>query len=280
MFYIGLKGGLGNQLFQYAFYIEIKKFYPIVLDDTWFKLRKKNITLSEIIKDLKFTNDNVFKLADLKLSIISRIRKHFFKKKTHIIENQKTLFDFNSLDKESDYYLDGYWQSYKYFEKSLEEIKEIYFPKEKYKSLQQILKGKCNNKQLCSVHIRRGDYANDKIMHCLSMKYYENAMSSYIKENPESVIIVFSDDIPFCKENLQERNNLIFCDWNKSALDDLYSMAVCDDHILSNSTFSYWGALLSRENGKVIYPSKWFGFADSKDVSFMFPDEWICQESV
>ena len=74
-------------------------------------------------------------------------------------------------------------------------------------------------------------------------------------------------------------NNISFCEWNKTAYEDLCTLAVCDDHILSNSTFSYWGALLSRQNGITVYPANWFGVGDAKlRGDTMFPEEWLCEE--
>lgn len=278
MFYIGLKGGLGNQFFQYALFYELKKKYDVELDVTWFVDRGKEVALTKIVKNISFTKKKLCRIADVNVTLFSRIKKHFFKKKTHIIENQKELFDFTKLNNDVDYYLDGYWQSYKYFEKSIPEIRDLFAPELEIKKCNIFIKQKFNDKRLCSVHVRRGDYIKDKIMNCLDISYYKNAIQKYLELYPNSEIIIVSDDIPFCKSNFCDIPQVSFCDWNKSALQDLYTMAVCEDHILSNSTFSYWGALLSRHEGNVYFPSKWFSFADSKDVSFMFPEGWICIE--
>lgn len=142
-----------------------------------------------------------------------------------------------------------------------------------------------------SVHIRRGDNVTHPVgIHPLrTMEYYMRAAAHH----PEADAIIFSDDIPWCQQNLTKviAGDLIFIDGNPSRppdsdqrayrkaapMDwiDLQLMANCDHHIISNSTYAWWGAFLS-DDPAPIYPSNWFGFQlDYIDASLMFPDNWV-----
>uniref|UniRef100_UPI00298D60B4 alpha-1,2-fucosyltransferase n=1 Tax=Treponema sp. TaxID=166 RepID=UPI00298D60B4 len=216
---------------------------------------------------------------DVKANFISRVKKHFFKKSTHIIEDNSVLFEISKLDISKDWYLDGYWQAIWYFKNSVSELKELFFPLKQYQVFRSNIEKRFPKMRLCSVHVRRGDYVKDGVMSCQDISWYFKCIEEYKQKFPESKIILVSDDIPFCKEQFSKYNYVSFCDWNKTSFDDLYTLAVCDDHILSNSTFSYWGALLSRQEGITVYPANWFGIGDAKlRGDTMFPEEWLCEE--
>lgn len=280
MIYIALKGQLGNQLFQVATYYELKKKFDVALDFQWFLDRSKSPEILKILPNLDVHKNNIEYIADVENTFLSRIKKHYLRKQTHYIEDQTKYNDLNVLLENwgnKDFYLDGYWQSYKYFENSLNEIQELFYPRTNYEKDKEGLHDKMGNFRLCSVHIRRGDYSKDKNMECLNIQYFNMRITEYLRNNSKSKIIVFSDDIKYCRDNILGNNSIAFCDWNKTALQDLQTMACCEDHILSNSSFSYWGALLGRNvDSKIYYPKTWFQFAKDADLSFMFPPSWIC----
>ena len=136
---------------------------------------------------------------------------------------------------------------------------------EKYKSL--------FNKNTVSLHIRRGDYVNLSDHHLLlDISYYKNAVNMF--KNIEKVV-VFSDDIEWCKENLDIKNTEFI--ENETDIVDLYLMSQCTHNIIANSSFSWWGAWLNKnDNKKVIAPKKWFGpkrnDLNDKDI---IPETWI-----
>jgi hypothetical protein len=114
------------------------------------------------------------------------------------------------------------------------------------------------DKKLVSIHFRRTDYLVSHILN-LSFDYYKEALTYF---NPDKYqVIVFSDDIEYCKNNLYELFNNEGIKWdvyisntNNSNI-DMCMMSLCDDNIICNSTFSQWGALLNKnENKRVICP--------------------------
>lgn len=130
----------------------------------------------------------------------------------------------------------------------------------------------------CFIHVRRGDYLSsqykDLFEGCCTKEYYKKSIE-YIKENVKNVqFICFSDDIGWVKQNLNI-NNVIFVNWNtekKSPL-DMYLMSQCKNGIIANSTFSYWGANLGIKKQFVIYPQKWWNRKNGNPNIFM--DGWI-----
>ena len=161
--------------------------------------------------------------------------------------------------------LNGYWQSEKYF-KEFEGI----IRKELMLDFNLDVPYLKNN--TVSMHIRRSDYLNSNGYHPVqNMSYYENAID-YISDYDH--ILVFSDDIQWCKDNLKFKN-MIFME-NFSDIQDMYIMSQCTNNIIANSSFSWWGAWLNEnKNKKVIAPNKWFGDHVNINQSDIVPENWI-----
>ena len=127
------------------------------------------------------------------------------------------------------------------------------------------------------MHVRRGDYVlNQDQYNLLGIDYIKKSLQYFEKDVP---CIVFSDDIPWCKKNLNFRKNIFFVE-DKTEIFDFYFMTLLDGIIISNSTFSWWSAYLNKnKNKKVIAPARWFeqklrkvGYkADSE----LLPEDWI-----
>lgn len=150
----------------------------------------------------------------------------------------------------------------------------------------------------CSVHYRRGDYLdNPDHFPTLSDSYYESAMKRVLEKNEDTIFWVFSDGIPFVqKAHMQSEFTKALLDKNQimyyngvttpvavskrtaEPLDwvDMFAMSFCKDHIIANSTFSWWSAFLSGP-GETFFPSKWFGTHKAvRDIPWrkMIPEEW------
>ena len=105
------------------------------------------------------------------------------------------------------------------------------------------------------------------------MKYYEEALNQF---DSDRQVIIFSDDTDWCKQQpLFEGDRFLVCEGG-GPYTDLYMMSKCDDFIIANSTFSWWGAWLSHNEDKlVIYPDRWFGPNNiDKSTADLFPPEW------
>ena len=129
-----------------------------------------------------------------------------------------------------------------------------------------------------SLHVRRGDYAlavEGNIV--LPAGYYAKAISLVLERLPDATFYVFSDDIAFAREFLPRSIRSVFVDHNDdfSSHEDLRLMSSCQNHILANSTFSWWGAWLDARTSKVVIaPRHWLLTKQSYYADFM-PREWL-----
>ena len=124
-------------------------------------------------------------------------------------------------------------------------------------------------KDSCSIHVRRGDYINlKKIYHNLNKDYFIKALE---KINPSGSIYIFSDDLAWCKDNLDVKN-VIYSE-NKTEIEDFQLMRSCNHNIISNSTFGWWAAWLNtNHNKKIIQPKLWF---KKQSQGKLFNPEWL-----
>jgi len=162
-----------------------------------------------------------------------------------------------------DLLLRGYFQSEKYFEDCKEEIKkEFSF---KYPVDDKI------DPYTTSIHVRRGDYVDLPEYHPLcTIDYYEKGMSL----SPDQKFLVFSDDIDWCKNNL--KGDEILYSEGHTPEEDLQLMTMCDNHIIANSSFSWWGAWLGHNKKKRVFaPRKWVGvkYSHMSDAD-RIPSNW------
>lgn len=160
----------------------------------------------------------------------------------------------------TDLILKGYFQSYKYFDK-IKVLNQFSIDEKTLKFIQlnypEILK-----QRFTSIHVRRGDYMKMLFKHPFSgLKYYQKAID-LIGRNENFIVV--SDDIKWCKKYLKLKR-VIFVE-NTSPIIDLYIQSYCQNNIMSNSSFSWWGAYLNKNGVKVIAPRLWFGFKSTQDT--------------
>lgn len=262
---IGNNGRIGNQLFQIAstIGIAIENRHDFVFNDSEiFKhlpnLKKYTTNQFDSINNTYFESD--FCYQDVKISSNENI------------------------------FLNGYFQSYKYFEKHKDVILDLlriknYFFDVAVKNI--------DFSNSCSVHIRRGDYVkiaqtNPFNPHPLqSIDYYKQAINIINVDK----YFVFSDDIAWCKENLKDER-LVFIDYSEKNLNyfssdlcELQLMSLCSNNIIANSSFSWWSAYFNtNESKKVVAPKTWFSneyikiiseFNSDKVTDSLIPEKWI-----
>jgi hypothetical protein len=163
----------------------------------------------------------------------------------------------------------GFWQSLKYFEHCQQEVRDAL--KIQYKDGYQ---------DYCSIHIRRGDYLkHPDNFPTVTMEYIRKAMYEVASRGTDK-FMVFSDDMEWCKENINGDYEIKFSN-EQNEYDDLCAMASCKDNIIANSSFSWWGAFLNRNENKVVVSvdhKQWFGpnAGPVKDqTQDLIPDRWI-----
>ena len=291
MILVKLNGGMGNQLFQYAMArrVSVKSGLPLYLDTQKYEtctLRK--YTLQHFNIDALYAEpEDKWRLhIHRKLDPIAFIHGLLDRKrplhKRRIIQEPSFRFEPTLLDIRTPAYLDGDWQSPKYFQDIEETIREDFTLKAlPYGNTLEASHLIRDTPGSISIHIRRGDLASDPHTNqthgTLPMEYYAQALAQLKKQLKNPTAFLFSDDPQWAKENLPAQGIPLHpIDHNtaETAHFDLHLMSQCQHHIIANSTFSWWAAWLCNNPDKTIrYPQTWF--KDSPhDTSDLFPDTW------
>lgn len=291
MIVMRIKGGLGNQLFQYAaaYALAERLEQPFVFNPYFTKaMTARNIAFGDLNTDISDEID------ENKLPLmVKMIRNHYVNKAFRILEIKKVncgnflyyleprdtfMPDFYSLNAEN-IYIDGYYQSEKYFSQYRKELIRQFTPK--YEPEQDYIRALSIIKKCTSVavHIRRGDFkADNGLLHkdphhyLLGADYYRSAIAYMRKRIQSPNFFFFSDDMEWVKDNFGAQKDFHFIKIKTSHgdIDDLMLMKNCDHIITANSTFSWWAAWLNEHDDAIrIVPKKNFGNID------MIPDGWV-----
>lgn len=243
---LGTYGRLGNQLFQISSIIGIANE------------NKSNYSFPNWSYNLYLKNP----LPVLDSEVRQTIIHDEFCYKNFNVDNQLT----------TDFF--GYLQSYKFFNNI--DVKKIFELKEDY----LLYRNKYNLNNSISIHVRRTDYLNNThVYSSLSIDYYKRALHELDQLGIKDYkVYVFSDDIEWCKDNFNFIENIYFIS-GYNELVELYMMSECSHNIISNSTFSWWGAYLNKNlEKKIICPSTWF-ISNYEIRNFIYddliPKEWI-----
>jgi hypothetical protein len=293
MVIVRLTGGIGNQMFQYAAARRVSYVNnsQLKLDLSWFTEsgpwtnRKYELGVFNIVSKIA-THSEVVKLKTRKQNPLTRRLPGFLKKivfhtnQTHIIE-KRFSFDPDILNIKDNVYLDGFWQSEKYFIDIEQIIRKEFTCKADTTEKNYQLSNIIASTESVSVHIRRGDYVTLKQaneFHGLCKPdYYSRAVDIIAKQVDKPVFFVFSDDIAWAKCNLDIGYETVFIDNNDpdKGYEDLRLMSLCKHHIIANSSFSWWGTWLNPSPHKiVISPLAWFK-ESSQCTSDLIPSTWI-----
>lgn len=260
-----LKGGLGNQLFEYCRYCQLKETGEdkVYMFYDFRKLKQHHGLLISQCFDISMPPKRLWVIL---LTLVIKLLR------------QCNLFP--SLYDESNsqcVLIDSYCQDKRYINKSQEllKFKELPFT-EQCKWYQSVIKAA---QYPVAIHVRRGDYLQadnlDNIGVCETM-YYQKAIDIVLKKHPEAQFFFFSDDMEWVRENLSV-DNAIYREKDVAEHDytDLYLMTLCKAHITANSTFSFWGSMLADHTDHLcIYPKHWFTNPEWT-VPNIFPAHWI-----
>ena len=271
---IGCNGRLGNQMFQYASMrgiASVKGFDWVVPPENYD--HTANYALFE-----------TFKMTNVQDKNIGFVEGEILKETIH-------CYDKNLVDSCSDNTnLDGFFQTEKYFENIADEIRSDFTFKNEYlKPCKEFIDSLETTPIF--LHIRRGDAIGKEHYHPVApMSYYVEALKRFDEDTP---CFVFSDDLDWCKsQDLFKSDKFLFNDnierYDYQSMDgsgsmqytllphvDLCLMSLCSGAIIVNSSFSWWGAWLQNNRGKVIASKPWFGpSASDLDTSDVVPDHW------
>ncbi len=283
-----LNGGLGNQMFQYATArcIAEKACCSLLLDisvlsEKYESKTYRNYGLNVFNIKADIANSNICKIAKRAESKYLKYLNFFFFPKLRIIKESGFAYEPFNIEPGENIYLKGYWQSEKYFSDIREIILKEFLPKNEVTGKNKDMNEIISSVNSVSVHVRRGDYVANPITNRVhgvcDTEYYNKAMHHIESKVENPHYFIFSDDIPWCKENISSQNQLTFVDINtgEKAYEDLRLMSFCKHNIIANSSFSWWGAWLNANPKKiVIAPKKWFNDS-SRETKDLFPDSWV-----
>jgi hypothetical protein len=291
MIVVKLYGGLGNQMFQYAAARRLSLFRntPLKLDLSWYDNEKDSGTTGRPFELADCFNIEAEVLANPTNLIVLNSDDRIQKLKNHIIRRpylirqaeQKFNFDRSLLTAPSNSYLEGYWQSEKYFNDHANSIRtDLEFKPELDKENSLIL-SKIISSESVSLHVRRGDYvssASTNSFHGTTDENYYNQSIAMLRSKAKNIrFFIFSDDIEWCKNNLRVPPESTFIAHNTgvNSFKDMQLMSKCKHNIIANSSFSWWGAWLNRNKNKnIIAPKQWFNDA-TVNTSDLIPSGWV-----
>lgn len=294
---VNITGGLGNQMFQYAFAVMLKSLHKeekVLIDighyNTLFFRHFKGINLHN-----GFELFSIFKNANIKVAtpleiakvsyyvpnyVLSRIvRKYFPIRKTEYVADYKSnyLFDKQALEKQGNCYYEGYWQCAKYYLGIKDELCHIY-KHPTPNSYNERLISEISERNSVGIHIRRGDYLYEPDFKGIcDLTYYQKAIEHILKDGQTYDFYIFSNDINWCKTNISpllEGNNIHFITENTGNMScwDMFLMTYCKHLIIANSSFSWWGAFLNKRAQHIICPCPWINRDCEIDI---YDPSWI-----
>jgi hypothetical protein len=280
MIIVQLIGGLGNQLFQYATGRRLAHIHnaEIKLDITPFetyKLHHYSLQHFNIIEEFADASE-VARLKHTGISrklirLIDKLRLPI--KLSHVIE-RTYAFDPAILRLGPDVYLEGFWQTAKYFDDIIPLLRQELTVKMPPDQENAAMADQIQSVTGVSLHVRRADYATDAAAlnrhGLMPLSYYGNAVN-YIAERVENLnLFMFSDDPGWVQKNLQFKHPITYVTHNRADrnYEDLRLMSLCQHHIIANSSFSWWGAWLGSNPTKIVVaPHKW-----ANDLALNTPD--------
>lgn len=278
-----IKGGLGNQMFQYAAGYSLSRRLGVAmqLDLSFYdKQDKRKFELTQLCVDFE---------TDSLVSKEPMLKKPWFWGRRGALDysyvEPSACYDITFEDLASPCRIDGYFQSELYFGSYRKDIIRQYRPKEKITERNKAYLARIKS-SACSVaiHLRRGDYLDQEIaaVHgVLTDKYYENAtniLSSMLGVDHE--LFIFTDDPLYAREAWGKGKSVTIVEGNADCpANDIYLMSACDHNIIANSSFSWWGAWLNQGKDKItIAPRQWFQpemLRKERNTCDLYAKDWI-----
>lgn len=279
--------GLGNQMSQYAFYLQKKKINPSThlisfckdhngLEiDSVFNIGWHERLINKVFYILFrlliadgfkfFTIPIKYLLESLRCKVVIENFNYDFNPK-YLVPSRGITFYF------------GGWHNEKYFINAKEEVKNSFSFSKKLDVISLDLAKEMTNNESVAIHVRRGDYLNEANINLFgkvcTKSYFEKAINVINDQIKMPHYYVFSNDIDWVKQNFKfERVTYVTHNSGKNSWRDMFLMSNCKYNIIANSSFSWWGAWLNKnEDNKVVSPAK---FLNSDKISDIYPKHWI-----
>lgn len=284
MIIIKLKGGLGNQMFQYACakHLAERNNDILKLDLGWYRggiaagdtvrsygLDRFAISAQEASKDeIRSSGGRPSAAARLIKKIINRLRP---------IDSY--IFDPKILERKGDAYLEGFFQSERYFKDIEFIIRNEFQLKDIMGRAAHAVSEEIERSNAVGIHVRRGDYVSSESASAFhgicSPEYYRMAIERISRQVDSPTFFVFSDDIEWVKEHIEIPNAVYVSNDNIADYEELILMSKCKHNIIANSSFSWWGAWLNANQNKIVIAPKQWVTDPRVDTRDAVPEGWI-----
>lgn len=304
MIIMRISNGLGNQMFQYAFGRQLQEIYhmPLILEtyrygrmETYRKLRLENLNI-KVSKEKADAQHCYFVrgVGNLSAFMISLLKRHWAERIQRIPQNgaegyakmikrgmyvTRDIISYYPFEKTNAKTIiaHGWFMSEKYFHDIAPIIKEELRVKDECISNDEVrhLADKMLLENSVCIHIRRGDYIGHPRFDVCTEAYYRRAVEKVKELVDEPVLYVFSNnrrEVKWLQEHYLFLSDAHFVYEGKTELDDLYLMYHCRHHVISNSTFGWWGSYLKLQEGITICPERWMNEEMQQDILL---DDWI-----
>lgn len=285
---VRLVGGLGNQMFQYAAARAVahRCDAPLMLDVSWFsdaKDRSYALAPFRIQAGILAPDKSRMPWGQPVQRLVTRFAGLIgFPRINRSVYREKSFrYDPDVRTLKAPVYLDGYFQSEKYFDDCKQTIVHDFELNSPPRGETQAMLDRILVSDAICVHIRRGDYVSNAATNAYhgvcSMEYYQRGLADVAANLEKPHCFVFSDDPVWVRDNLKLDLPMTQVDIHglEDAHEDLRLMAACHSFVIANSSLSWWGAWLGGRDGKrVVAPARWFQSNDL-DTRDLIPDDWI-----
>ena len=290
MIIVRLFGGLGNQMFQYAagLALSLKHVAELRFDLEWFDAftLHQGLELPRVFGlDLPLATASEKRrvlglLSEPRLrQLLSRRSLRFLRPTRFAIEPHYNFWPhFSHLP--DDVYLEGYWQSERYFLPHAERVREAFTVTSQLDECNAALARQIVATTSVSVHVRRGDFArNPEVskVHGVDLRdYYRQSIEEMGRRLDNPHYFIFSDEPEWVRSHLDigEPWTLVCHNRGVNSYRDMQLMSLCHHHIIANSTFSWWGAWLSARADKIVCaPRQWF--VNDTPTNDLIPATWV-----
>lgn len=274
MIYIELCGGLGNQLFQ--IFCGISYAYTNNIE---FRIKStKPCNVSQL--------DHISKRGTYWKNILSELSKFTYNNTPKLFRYKEPMFTFKLIpNNKNDFIINGFFQSYKYFESQYDKILKLI----KIEEQKIVIKEKYKeyfSSEVISIHFRLGDFKYPNKTHViLELDYYINSLIYILNNTNEKYsVLVFSEEVDdeLIKTYIDkiskkfENIKIVQCSYNIADWEQMLLMSCCKHNIIANSTFSWWGAYFNNYPEKIVcYPKIWFRPTKNISTKDLFPENWV-----
>lgn len=289
MIIVRIIGGLGNQMFQYAAGRRLAATHNTVLkldisDFADYNLHSYGLSVFNI-NELLATQEEIRLLKEPETDSLKKMFKKLLQHPSKLgishIQEKQYNFDPQILALSNSIYLDGYWQSEKYFADIANIIKNEFTVTLPQTGTNLELAQHISSGESVSLHVRRGDYVTDAKTNTIhgtcDLDYYARCIEFLAQKVLRPCFFIFSDDPEWAEKNLKMAYTATFIGHNgpEKNYEDLRLMSQCKHHIIANSSFSWWGAWLGQHQGTIVCaPKRWFN-SPAFDTKDLLPETWV-----